>query len=300
MLHRQSRIGVGLARGAVVGVLLVAASGALAADGTPPERASRPASALAEAIKRLTEEARQAKAEKRLGRSRANFAKDFGREVPRGSLANKIRRRLHRDPFIDAYVRWQLTSFQPTLPQMSDREFERFLADLPRLLENPRADESLIASLGDVVRTGPLTERELTSMRRLLDDLAGRSSRARALNQPALAFRAWVERGLPAQGAAALQVALEQAAALVDAGWPVDRLKARIDERCRASAGVASFTDEQRRRVAKQAHRLAGRQRLLVTSARIEEETLAVNYGETAVYDFDVRRWVKLMRAPAE
>ncbi len=300
MLHRQSSIGVGLVRGAVVGVLLVAASGAPAGDGTPPERQSRPASALAEAIKRLTEEARQAKTGQRPARSRADFVKDFGREVPLASVGNKLRRRLHRDPFIDAYVRWQLTSFEPALPEMSDRQFERFLAELPRLTENPRADHSLIASLGAVVRTGPLTERERTSISRVLDDLAERSSRARTLNQPALAFRSWLERGLPPQGAAGLQVALERVAALIEAGWPVDRLKARLDERFRANAGLASFTDEQRRRVAEQAYRLAGRQRLYVTSARIEEETLAVNYGETAVYDFDVRRWVKLMRAPAE
>ena len=89
MLHRQSRIGAGLVRGAVVGVLLVAASGAPAGDGTPPERASRPASALAEAIKRLTEEARQAKTGQRPGRSRADFVKDFGREVPLASVGRE-------------------------------------------------------------------------------------------------------------------------------------------------------------------------------------------------------------------
>ena len=38
-----------------------------------------------------------------------------------------------------------------------------------------------------------------------------------------------------------------------------------------------------------------GRQRLYVASARLRNGALAVDYGNAAVYDFDVNRWLRLM-----
>ncbi len=284
-LHRMSP------RGPLVWLALLPVPAVVLAGQTRPDRTI----GLPEAINRLTEEAEQAREQQRLPRARANFSAEVDLGVPLVVLGRKLTRPLHHQPFVDAYVRWQLTSFDPPLPSMDGRRLERFLSGLPPLLDNPRAEESLIASLNAAVGAGSLSERDQAAMGRRLDELAERASRVRRFNQPAMAFRKWIQRKLPETGVLPLEAGLERCRALVEAGWSVDRDKARLEAIFEASARDRSFTDQQRRQVAERAQQLAGRQRLYVASARLRNGALAVDYGNAAVYDFDVNRWLRLM-----
>lgn len=267
----------------------------LAGSGRPaPQEPS--AAALAEAIKILIDEAKQAKHDQQLPRATADFAGGFGREVPPEMLARRMARRAHADGFVDAYVRWQLTSFDPLLPDLDERALERFLAQLPPLLHNPHAEETLIESLGSAAREGQLPPRVQADVRRGLDDLAKRAGLVQALNRPALELRDWIDKKLPESGPPRLMAALERCGALVEAGWEASPAKLEVEQRFRAGGRDLTLTSQQRVRLAAQAGRLAGRSRTYVRSARIVEGALVVDYQDTAVYNFDVRRWIKLLR----
>lgn len=270
---------------------LLAAAPAIA---QPPPRS--PAATLATVLKTLLDEARLAKTEEQLPRQDADFAHQGGQQpLPPLIVGRHLIRRADRDPFVDAYVRWQLTSFEPTLPEMTDREFERFLSELPPMLENPRANGSLLGDINAALGAGALPESTQTALRRRLDTLAAQASRARTMNRPAMNLYDWVSSQLPQTGARALQLQLARLGALVDAGWPSDAAKSRLEELFNASARDRSFTAEQRRLVASQAQRLAGRTRVFLTSARIDQGALVAQFNDTGVYDFDVKRWTRAL-----
>lgn len=271
----------------------------LAGSGRPaPQEPS--AAALAEAIKILIDEAKQAKHDQQLPRATADFAGGFGREIPPEMLARRMARRAHADGFVDAYVRWQLTSFDPPLPDLDERALERFLAQLPPLLHNPHAEETLIESLGSAAREGQLSPRVQADVRRGLDDLAKRAGLVQALNRPALELRDWIDKKLPESGPPRLMAALERCGALVEAGWEASPAKLEVEQRFRAGGRDLTLTSQQRVRLAAQAGRLAGRSRTYVRSARIVEGALVVDYQDTAVYNFDVRRWIKALKPPGQ
>ncbi len=258
----------------------------------PPPRS--PGATLATAIKTLLDEARLAKTEEQLPRQDADFARRAGQPpLPPLIVGRQLIRRADRDPFVDAYVRWQLTSFEPTLPEMTDREFERFLSELPPMLENPRANGSLLADINAALGAGALGESTQAALRRRLDALAAQTGRARTMSQPAMNLYDWVANQLPQTGARALQLQLARLDALVDAGWPSDTAKSHLEDLFNASARERSFTSDQRRLVASQAQRLAGRTRVFLTSARIDHGALVAQFNDTGVYDFDVKRWTR-------
>ncbi len=89
--------------------------------------------------------------------------------------------------------------------------------------------------------------------------------------------------------------ALERCGALIEAGWEASPAKLDIEKRFRTGGRDPTLTSRQRARLAAQAERLAGRRRAYIQSARIVEEALVVDYQDTAVYNFDVRRWIKLL-----
>ena len=252
-----------------------------------------PAAVLSASIKSLIQEARQAKTDQRLPRQEANFARTVESSIPPSLVGRKLVRTADRDPFIDAYVRWQLTGFGPTLPAMNDRQFQRFLSDLPSMIGNPRAAESLLSAVNAALGAGVLSEAAQEAMTRQLDRLAQQTGRAQSMNRPATRLYDWIAGELPTTGIRPLQLQLVRLNALVDAGWPVERAKSKLEALFAASARDRSFTTEQRRLVASQAQQLIGKARATLRSARFVEGALIAEFDDTGVYDFDVRRWTK-------
>ncbi len=275
--------------------VLVTAGLLVAAPATAQSPPRSPAAILATAIKTLLDEARLAKTEGQLPRLDADYAPRAGPPLPPLIVGRQLIRRADRDPFVDAYVRWQLTSFEPALPEMTDREFERFLSELPPMLENPRANGSLLGDVNAALGAGALPESTQAALRRRLDTMAAQASRARTMNRPAMNLYDWVASQLPQTGARALQLQLARLDALVDAGWPSDAAKSRLEDLFNASARDRSFTADQRRLGASQAQRLAGRTRVFLTSARIDQGALVAQFNDTGVYDFDVKRWTRAL-----
>lgn len=280
-------------------LVMVAESIAPAAPPTQPEQPQRqlsPAAALQKAMVALASEAKMAWTAGRVSRQTSDFAASFAHAVDAEAVARRILRPVDKDPFIDAYIRWQLSSFIPAMPPLTDRQFEDVLRDLPRFIPNPRADERTIDLLLEWRQTNPLPPESLEPLNSLLADLNTRAGRCAELNRPAMLLRDWMESAAATDGARVVQAKLERCSTMIAGGWDVRELKSQLDERFAAAAKDAGLTAERRQRLIEQSQRLSGRRRLRIVNAAIVEKALMVETDETAVYDFDVTRWTKPLR----
>ncbi len=261
-------------------------------DSTSP--APRPPSAvLASALRNLIGEATQSRADGALVRSAPNVAASVSEPLPAELIASKIIRPVDRDPLVDAYVRWQLTSFGPTLAPMSDREFNRFVATLPDIEPNPRADPAVLAEFDRIRDAGVLTEPMQERVAQRLDELERRLSTARRLRRPGEELRKWALKQASADGERRLRLQLEHLAARIGAGWGADDLKRQIEQAFERLARDPGFDQADRREIAQVVRQLIGHHCMFVGSARIEGGALIVEYDVAAVYDFDVSRWLR-------
>lgn len=274
---------------------MCAAGGAPQSRPAAPERAA--AAIMAEGLRLLTDEARESLEKRQLVRPAANFADEFKQQVPQQLVSQKIVRQLHSDPFIDAYIRWQLTSFKGVaLPAaLNDRQFQKILDELPGLIQNPRADRELIDALIAKTKLGPLSEPQQGVINTQLNDLSERTSQASALNQAPLQFRTWVRDQESGAAVRVLLSDLEQCTALVQAGWPSDECKAKLEKSLSEKSRDRSLTSEQRQIVIDRMRQLIGKKNLYITSAALRDGAIAVEYGDTGIYDFDVRKWARIL-----
>lgn len=280
-------------RPAAIGFCAIACGFAAAAS-----QQDKPAAAnLAHIIRQLSDEARKSRTEGGLLRNAANFASDLKESdpPPTQQVVEKIARRIDSDAFTDAYVRWQLTSFNPALDaeKMSDREFERLVQSLPPMLENPRAGQPLLESLQKASGLGTLSEAQQAQINDKLNTIAAEASRAGAFNVPNVRFREWIVRQFQSQPHRSLTLLLDHARATAEAGWPAEEAKAAVDTALERLTRQREFTPEQRREFALACERSMIRTRMFLVSAGVNEGALAVNYGTTGILDYDVRRWIK-------
>lgn len=226
----------------------------------------------------------------------ADFAQRFRRET---SIAQIERRLVHaqdRDAFVDAYIRWQLTSYQPELAELRDREFQRLLIGLPALRENPMADPRVIRTLDNLVERGPLSEEQQESVDALIGKLEDKRDTASALNRAPLGLRAWLLDQHDATGLRPLQLHIERVAAHTASGWDAAPAKSALEACCQASADERdAFLLPDRRRIAVQLQRLLQQRTLYLESIRRRGDRIELDYNEAAVDDFEVNRWLRII-----
>ena len=254
--------------------------------------ASAAQASVPEVIGRLVREAEAVQRGERDARRRPDFARSYGEPLPLHRVARALGRSHHRDPFIDAYVRWQLTGFDPPLPD-DDRAFERLLASLPALVPNPMADRGLIDDLTRISREAALSPAQLATLEERLKEIGTAAKAARDKTRPAVGLRVWIATRTGERGARAIQTRLERCRALIQAGWNPEATKTDIEKCCARSADDAAFARADRERVAAQAATLAGTRRPFIASAQIIGDRLSIRFEDAAVYDFDTRRWAR-------
>jgi hypothetical protein len=254
----------------------------------------------------LTAEAEQAIAEERLARQETTFAREF---LDRNAVARldgalvfkRIARPASEDPFIDAYVRWQLLGFEPRLPESDreygDKDFERTLSDFPALLMNPRSDRDAIARVNAAIARESVSDSDADALRALDRTLGERAAAVQNLNRPALELRRWLEEKSGREGPRHHQARLELLGALVRAGWPTEDLKRQIAQGFETARSDRTFSAEERARVARQAGALAGLRTPIIQSVGVgENNSPQAQFDETAVYDFEVNEWVRILQ----
>jgi hypothetical protein len=115
----------------------------------------KPKPIIEQAIESLIAEAEQAIRTQKAPTGKPEFADRKLFEVPLLELQEALAKTQHQDPFIDAYIRWQLASFNPDFPPLSDSQFETLLEAMPRFIGNPRADQQLVEFLDELERIDP-------------------------------------------------------------------------------------------------------------------------------------------------
>lgn len=247
----------------------------------------------------LVDEAERSRRDGRLAHDKADFATRFEREVPPQELSAALRVPAHRDDFVDAYVRWQLTSFGAPLGELDDRAFLRLMKEAPRLAPNPMAAPRVVAEYSALNRTGRLSAEAMERVRRVTATLEEERSAAERLNRPAEEFRAWVLEQCPSGGPRRLHWLLESCAAAIQGGWPPAEAKGRITRAITEAAGDPDLRPEDRRAVAAAAERLAGLSCDYVKGVSfLAQDTVEAHISTAAVQRADVARWLDALKAP--
>lgn len=236
----------------LAGFLLPLTAAAQPARPGRPPRPPTSAELLQRALGQLATEAETVRRAGDFTSLKADFAQRFEGEIEPPDLLRALVRRAHRDPFIDAYIRWQLTSFDPDLPALNDRDFAHFMDAVPAFLENPAADPRVIDFFEQASRAGALKAERLELVRRAQAEMETRRNEADLLNHPAREYRAWVKSKLGETGPRPRQWMIEELSALLTAGWPVSTVKGAITRAFRASTEDETFTARERRMVSEQ------------------------------------------------
>jgi len=282
-------------------VLTCVFAGAASVD--PPRS---PAALVNQAMRELQAEGEQTKREGALVRQEATFASEFARRdgaaVDSVLAWAKFTRPAHRDDIIDAYVRWQWTGFEPTPPRkpagdedFDDAAFADLLASLPAMSANPRSDREMIARVNAALSREEVSESDAAALGKLNEDLQAQAGRAADLNRPGLELRAWIERRFEDHPVRVHLLRLERIGAMVAAGWNVEDVKARFAAGIERSMRERELDADDRREIAAAATRLDGRRTPIVTRVGATERAPEAEFDEAAVYDFEVKAWVRVL-----
>jgi len=260
-----------------------------------------PHAGIRQAIRELTREAQQAMRQQQLPTDEPDFASRFDIQVNTEDVRNALTERLSGEPFVDAYVRWQLTSFEPDLEQLNDQAFRRLLQTAPALLPNPMADERLMRVINEARESDYLSSSDINRLRAMVRQAEQRRTLMERMNTPADGFRQWIRRQIGTDNLRGLQWLIENCAANIEAGWPVQGEKSRLTRAFQDAAGNKDFTLAHKRTIAQQAQRLAGRQRRYIRNVEIlaNDEIQAI-IGTTGVTRRDVERWLQHLARPRE
>lgn len=229
----------------------------------------------------------------------ADFSRRYAVAPDAGTLLDALRRRLDGDPFVDAWVRYQLSSFDPDLGALDDRAFEEFLHRAPPLVENPAARPQALEALERAAAAERLTERDLERLRRTVTDMEADRARCRKLNAAAEGFLEWAQRRLGPGGPRPARWRLGRCAATVAAGWPAATVKADVRRELEAAAADPALHPAGREAIVRHARALVGLERRYVEQVTfMADGSVRVAYGQARVTAGDVDRWVAGLTGP--
>jgi len=290
VISSRSNIGFIHARGftcfalflALLGMVQQATSQQAKQDMLPLEAVVRELSAEAEAMLKV----------KDVPRGKPDYASRCAHDVPMDQISDAIMMRLHREPLIDAYIRWQLTSFDPPLPLMDERAFAKFMDSAPPMIENPQANAAMLELFERADKAGVLRDRDLERLRAAWLDLEQRTKVAELLNRPAIEFRDFIDDKLGETGSLPRLWLIERCAATIKAGWSTRSIKTRITRSFTAAATDATITPEQRRLIVLQTHKLAEmKQRSVSDVTFMANGSVNVSFSTAGVTENDVEKW---------
>lgn len=286
-------------RCAICAAVLLITLPAHAQRGTSPTRAEALIDAAIEAL--IDEAARVHEAPHDL-----TDAPDFATRWERAdgldaeALGRRIVARIDKDPFVDAYVRWQLTSCEPALPAIDDRAFLHVMDAMPPLMPNPAADPQLVRLMEQADTAEFLTDDEREYIRRLDRERLERTRVAESLCRPAQMYRDWFSDQFASNAARTHMLLCETCAATIAAGWSTRSIKTQLTRALR-EWGLTRDADDaddtaQRRAVVNVAQMLAGRETAFVNTVTfMANGTVNVRFSRARVTQRDVDRWADLV-----
>jgi len=244
------------------------------------------------ALKQLEAEAREVMKAPLFSLESPDFASRSDQAIEQPDLFDASTRPQHRDPFIDAYIRWQLTSFDFELLDLDDRDFEKLMQQAPAMVANPRADEELVARFAQAEKQ-PTSPTDSKHLREVAKELDRRTEVAATFNRPAEQWREWLESEFAGNTARQLHLKMERAAATIRAGWPSREAKAALTKAFKAAAMDSTLTDLDRHAIAAHARTLTGMKRRSINEITFAADgSVSVTFTSAAIDKDDVNKWL--------
>lgn len=268
----------------------------LVTRGPALECAAQSRSAMRGIIRELTREAKQVREQGELLADEPDFAERYDGEISAEAVQRALVSRHGRDAFADAYIRWQLTSFDVDLPLMSDREFRRMLTQMPAWFGSARADDRLIAAFEHAADLGSLNERQFQQLQQINDDLDRRTREAELLNTPPTQFREWLREQADAQGhtARAFELAVEHCHVIIQGGWPTRAIKTEITARSTAIGEDESIDRATRDQLRATLEAVRGMERRFINEVTfMRDRSVNVSFSTAAVRTRDIENWTE-------
>jgi hypothetical protein len=299
MIRRVNLLSLCLAacRLAPVIVVLAMCASLTAQTGNPAKPPGKEKPAIQRAIDALTEEAQQAKKNQKMPRTETDFAAGFKDEIPTDALLEAITQPVNRDSFIDGYVRWQLTGFNPPLPALDERQMLKLMAAAPAILPNPCADVDVVATFEKAEEASQLSQRDRERLRETWTTINDRRRITEAFNLPALGWRKWIDNQLPSRGPAKILWLIERVAGTVNGGWDSRTVKGdltRLSRDLGRSVGDLALSPQQTQLVCEQIQRMKGlRRRMIEDIAFLASNRIDVSFFNLYVSESDIEKWVE-------
>lgn len=283
MIHRQQRMPVLI----LLTLVAMSAPPAIAQDRTPGQSRE-----LRQAVRTLIAEARDVRETGLDENADPDFAARYDGELTTDTIQRAITTRHDRDPFLDAYVRWQLLSFEPPFPELDRREFLRMLGGLPRLLENPRGEQAFLDLAERAESADALSPSDIEQLQQLDQQRTKHMHHAESLNRPALALRQWVRDNVSDSPLRTLHTLLEECDAVITGAWPTRRIKTALTHTFTSAADQLSTAEK--RHLAELARGLVGRESRFVNSITFfADRSINVSYSRPRVIQRDYDRWME-------
>ncbi|MDP7009715.1 MAG: hypothetical protein QGI78_09115 [Phycisphaerales bacterium] len=204
----------------------------------------------------------------------------------------KIIKKTHDNPIVDAFVRWQLTTYPIALPTLSDRAFQELLKQLPPYPENPRANARLCDLVARAAARGkPLSRPELTSLKQRLQEIEDQHARNSVQAKPADLFRRWIFEELQSQPERLALAHLERLASLTSAGWDVSKAFLQAESAYIAIQSKGGLSKKAQESISGAMMQISGINKL--TLIRVDstfDGTITPHWKTTAIDEFDLKR----------
>lgn len=263
------------------------------AKGSGNEPAMTPAASMSKAIHLLKEEVRSASTEP--PRWEPDFFREESFDADSSLAAKRLFTRQDPDPRIDAYVRWQLTGIAATGQLTDSRRFDRLLKTLPDLPENPLAAPRTIRRFEKEMNHRTPTGQNVEEAAAALESIQLEAAQQERWTHPGRSLRQWLIEQAPDQRQR-LNAALIAVEAEIEAGWSSDDAVQVVDRVCGELGSGPALDDKQIEAFRKQAGALMSKDRLYIDDGWSDGRSFSVEIGHSTVRDYDVARWIKLLK----
>ena len=279
---------------AVLWLTLVGGSPAVFGQQDPP-RPMSPTVQMQTLLRQLREEAIAAQKGQKPMRDEASFALETTLSPPPNLISQNLIRTQHRDPFIDAYIRWQLTGFDPPFPDLPKRKQQDVLRKLPTLTPNPLSNPAVLSRINELLQIPILSEQEQAQIITEYTKLTESQRRAAKNNVPATKLRMWLIKSFPPTSRAALEIRVELVATMVGNGWTAVGPKNLLQSSCEMAGKNQSLSKADRESIAQLLQKITGLSSTMIEDLRTGDFALQANFRSSTIQDFEVREWTRLL-----
>ncbi len=146
----------------------------------------------------------------------------------------------------DAYIKWELLSFNPDLSNLDNRTFDKLLATLPAFVQSPAADPAKLKRFEKLAYMSGRDPQAAKKLQSEWDVMRVTISQQKLLNVPATQFREILLDQMPLEGPRRIRVMLQWLADNINAGIDTRSIKSAITKELKTRRIDETLTDKDR------------------------------------------------------